>query len=640
MEDSDLIARIYPFLDIDFNHAVDVIEDTQQSMPPKYTQQNPTSLSRSNRESTEPPQVFPDRLDELPYLELRFSRGPRNSAGFVFGTGSTSNFVLPAKWGISRRHFSITYKNEFDDGRYRLILRDLGSTYGTAVGYDTYGLLEVRSRFDWIIHGYQAQNTTKNIVIRLHERLKFKIVVNQHDITSPAYMDNVERFRRDVAATEDLFGGLGLNTGPGTLQDGSMRSPPTNQIIIPHRVLAEGTCGTIRLCWNVSTGHEYACKQPVQGEYDKSIWENEVKIMKDLSHENIVKILYCTDVPVPLIYMEYMPYGDLKDAHRSIPFSYNECAIILHQSASALGYLHGRSVPIAHRDIKPDNILVQSRCPLHVKLCDFGLSKAGGILGTFCGTPEYCAPEVQDGKVVQKYTLAADIWSLGVVVLWLIWGFPSEIDGDEDSRGWCERLVMQVNDATDSRELANVLRHMVVIQPTGRLSATDCVRSSLQLIKQPQGGAGRSGLAPAEQGGGHCELLHGAPYPPSQPHPEPHLLENQKGRPIQTSVSEVRFLQWNEDRIAYWPSTGTINISHLCKVGNVSSPRKAKFLSRNRNIHRTVLRGGARSGTYLSLSDALLFCQHFELPQEPIRQLMPRPINSTGVSHYQGSPSA
>ncbi|KAF3768224.1 hypothetical protein M406DRAFT_320820 [Cryphonectria parasitica EP155] len=81
-----------------------------------------------------------------------------------------------------------------------------------------------------------------------------------------------------------------------------------------------------------------------------------------------------------------MPLGNLEDQHQAAPFSYEECVVILHQSASAIMYLHGRPAPVAHRDIKPANILVQHRDPgrnaLHIKLSDFGLAKAGSSLKT------------------------------------------------------------------------------------------------------------------------------------------------------------------------------------------------------------------------------------------------------------------
>jgi serine/threonine protein kinase len=103
----------------------------------------------------------------------------------------------------------------------------------------------------------------------------------------------------------------------------------------------------------------------------------------------------------------------IRKSRRPDNISDEECVTILCQGLSALVDLHGREEPIVHRDIKPGNILIHSRDPLHIKLTDFGLSRVSNDLTTFCGTPLYLAPEVY---TKQSYTPVVDIWSLGVVV--------------------------------------------------------------------------------------------------------------------------------------------------------------------------------------------------------------------------------
>uniref|UniRef100_A0A8C6V993 Uncharacterized protein n=1 Tax=Neogobius melanostomus TaxID=47308 RepID=A0A8C6V993_9GOBI len=91
------------------------------------------------------------------------------------------------------------------------------------------------------------------------------------------------------------------------------------------------------------------------------------------------------------------------------------------EMALALGYLH--SLKIVYRDLKPENILLD--CDGHVKLTDFGLCKegvaVGGVMHTFCGTPEYLAPEVLLG---QPYSHAVDWWSLGSVLFEMLFSLP------------------------------------------------------------------------------------------------------------------------------------------------------------------------------------------------------------------------
>lgn len=140
--------------------------------------------------------------------------------------------------------------------------------------------------------------------------------------------------------------------------------------------------------------------------------------------------------------LEYVPNGDLgKLIGNGSLLNEPAAKSMTAQLLSALDYIHKNG--ITHRDVKPDNILIQSMSPFHVKLTDFGLSKMEDeetFLRTFCGTLLYCAPEVYteyreyDARgrrtnrgaqfLPQQYSNAVDVWSLGAVLFYSLSGLP------------------------------------------------------------------------------------------------------------------------------------------------------------------------------------------------------------------------
>jgi serine/threonine protein kinase len=204
--------------------------------------------------------------------------------------------------------------------------------------------------------------------------------------------------------------------------------------------------------------------------------------------------------------MEFVPGGDLGtiiNQEKYLPET--DVKIMAGQLLSALKYLH--SLKITHRDVKPDNILISSRQPLHVKLTDFGLSKMidseETFLRTFCGTLLYCAPEVyseyreydeatgqrnrRDKRSLpkQRYGHAVDIWSLAGVLFYALCGSPPY--PVQNGTSYQELLNRIMTQPLDLRPLQRVevsengirfVRSMLNIHPEYRATIEDLERAS------------------------------------------------------------------------------------------------------------------------------------------------------------------
>ncbi|CAI5788177.1 serine/threonine-protein kinase DCLK3 [Podarcis lilfordi] len=192
------------------------------------------------------------------------------------------------------------------------------------------------------------------------------------------------------------------------------------------RTIGDGNFAVVMECHHRNTNQNYAMKiidkSKLKGKED--MLENEILIIKSLSHPNIVSLIevFETDAEIYLI-LEYVPGGDLFDAIiESVKFTERDAALMITDLCEALVYIHGKN--IVHRDLKPENLLVQ-RNPdktTTLKLADFGLAKqVTKPIFTVCGTPTYVAPEI---LAETGYGLEVDMWATGIILYILLCGFP------------------------------------------------------------------------------------------------------------------------------------------------------------------------------------------------------------------------
>lgn len=191
----------------------------------------------------------------------------------------------------------------------------------------------------------------------------------------------------------------------------------------------QGASGEVYLAESLipgERGKKVAIKQmDLQAQPRKELIINEILVMKDSQHDNIVNFLdlYLRGTNDLLVIMEYMEGGSLTEVIDNNECKLNEkqIATICNETLKGLQFLHKKH--IIHRDIKSDNVLLDARG--NVKITDFGfcakLTDQRSKRATMVGTPYWMAPEVVKQK---EYGEKVDVWSLGIMTIEMIEGEP------------------------------------------------------------------------------------------------------------------------------------------------------------------------------------------------------------------------
>ncbi|KAI4312856.1 hypothetical protein MLD38_037646 [Melastoma candidum] len=235
------------------------------------------------------------------------------------------------------------------------------------------------------------------------------------------------------------------------------------------RALGHGGLGTVYKGMLID-GRIVAIKKSTavyEGKLEQFI--NEVVILSQINHRNIVKLLgCCLETEVPLLVYEFIPNGTLfeflHDANDELPVTWETRLRIATETSGALSYLHSAaSIPIYHRDIKSTNILLDEK--YLAKVADFGTSKSVSLEQTHVttlvqGTLGYLDPEYFQ---TSQFTDKSDVYGFGVVLVELLTGQkPISSSRTEEGRSLATYFMISM----EENQLLDILHPQVREQAT------------------------------------------------------------------------------------------------------------------------------------------------------------------------------
>ncbi|XP_037827851.1 serine/threonine-protein kinase N isoform X10 [Lucilia sericata] len=308
-----------------------------------------------------------------------------------------------------------------------------------------------------------------------HNQQQQPIYQNQFELQNSAVSQ--QNARRNVArglqyrdsAYESRRQSQSLITSPGILSMDNFRMLS---------VLGRGHFGKVILCQLRTNNQYYAIKALKKGdiiardEVESLLSEKRIfEVANAMRHPFLVNLYACFQTEQHVCFvMEYAAGGDLMmHIHTDV---FTEPRAVFYAACVVLGlqYLHENK--IIYRDLKLDNLLLDTDG--YVKIADFGLCKEGmgfgDRTGTFCGTPEFLAPEV---LTETSYTRAVDWWGLGVLIFEMLVG-ESPFPGDDEE----EVFDSIVNDEVRyprflSLEAIAIMRRLLRKNPERRLGSSE-----------------------------------------------------------------------------------------------------------------------------------------------------------------------
>jgi len=247
------------------------------------------------------------------------------------------------------------------------------------------------------------------------------------------------------------------------------------------KVIGRGGFGRVLLVRKKDSGRVYAMKVlkkaviAARGEIEHT--KTEKNVLSRLDHPFLAKLHFSFQTPENLyIVMDFINGGELfHHLSREKRFSEERAKFYAAQIVSGMAYLHTNG--IIYRDLKPENLLLSAQG--NIVMTDFGLSKEGleakdARTATFCGTPEYLAPEIIRGD---DYTKAIDWWSVGTLIYEMLTGLPPFYTEDEENMYHKIMTADLVIPSFFSPEVADIIRQFLQRDAKLRLQDPEQIRA-------------------------------------------------------------------------------------------------------------------------------------------------------------------
>ena len=205
--------------------------------------------------------------------------------------------------------------------------------------------------------------------------------------------------------------------------------------LIGNKPIGNGAFGKVWKVIHINTKKEYCIKtinkrDIIEQKLIKQL-NKEISIMYEINHPHSIKLInHFEDEKKIYMIMEYASNGNLFSYMKKNKLNNETIIQFLRETISIIKYLH--SLNIIHRDIKPENLLLDNN--FRIKLCDYGWAthyNNNEHINTFCGTPEYVAPEIIKKEF---YDEKIDIWSIGVLLFEMICNYSPFSDKNNNER--------------------------------------------------------------------------------------------------------------------------------------------------------------------------------------------------------------